>query len=138
MTAFPFSPSVFYITGKVDQGFASLLQASQKPASSAPSPYHVSMTEKVRIKSLIEETRVTAVNAASASGQAASIHDLSDADTEDDEDEGDEDDDDVDRSDSMAVSLGVSKIYRRTLEILGDSLVSDALPPHQEADVPMS
>ncbi len=137
MTAFPFSLSVFYITGKIDQGFASIIQASQESLSASASPYHVSMTDKVRIKSLVEETRITAVNAAFGSGHASSIQDLSEIDTEDDEDDTDEDGgNNIDPSDSMALSLGVSKIYKRTLEILGDSLVSDTLPGAQDQDMP--
>lgn len=97
------------------------------------------MTEKVRIKSLIEETRIEAVNAATGSGHSASIQDMSEIETEDDEDE---DEDDMDEGDedlsSMSISLRLSKIYKRTLEILGDSLVSSAAVEEQHPDAEMT
>ncbi|OAP65001.1 hypothetical protein AYL99_00973 [Fonsecaea erecta] len=123
--AFPFSTSVFALTSKIDQGFATLLQPPENGTVPTTAPYHVSMTEKVRIKSLIEETRVAAVNAASGSGHDARVHDLSETETEDDDKDPEEDDD---QPQNMSISLGLSRIYRRTMEILGDSLVADTLP----------
>lgn len=83
------------------------------------------MTEKVRIKSLVEETRVAAVRAASASGHGASLHEVSEVDTEDDDDD---QSDDVDETNDESIPLGLARIYKRTLEILGDSLIPDTLP----------
>ncbi|KAI1622093.1 hypothetical protein EDD37DRAFT_696541 [Exophiala viscosa] len=124
LPAFPFSTTLFYVTGKIDLGFASLLQSSMESATTAIAvSHHVSVTEKVRIKSLVEETRIAAVNVALASGHASSVHELSDADTEDDdEDRSDGENDEPDDESNMSISLGLSKIYKRTLEILGDSL----------------
>ena len=132
MLAFPFSTSLFYITNKIDQAFASLLQPSEDSSPAATSVHRVSTTEKVRIKSLIEETRITAVNAASTSGHTANIQEFSDIETDDEDDDKSEDDeDDLEPSGSPSVSLGLSKIYKRSVEILGDSLVLDAVPQHQ-------
>lgn len=139
LQAFPFSTSFFALAGKIDEGFASLLQPPNNGNPGGVPPYHVSTTDKVRIKSLVEETRVAAVNAASASGHVASIEDLSEIDTEDDDDEDDVDDDatvendEEEQADALAVPLKLSRVYKRTLEILGDSLVSGSLPQYQNS-----
>ncbi|OCT44342.1 hypothetical protein CLCR_06229 [Cladophialophora carrionii] len=140
LQAFPFSTSVFPLVSKIDQGFASLLQPTQNGGISSTHP-QVSVTEKVRIKSLIEETRIAAVNAASSSGHAASVLDITDTDTDDDDnqreevEQGDEDDED---EQSMSVALALSRIYKRTLEILGDSLITSVSPQPQDDDIPMT
>ena len=141
LQAFPFSISVFPLIGKIDQGFATLLQPAQNGNTPATLPHQVSMTEKVRIKSLIEETRVAAVNAASSGGHAAGVHDISETETEDDDDGLDEaeDGDEIDPQ-NMSISFAVSRIYKGTLEILGDSLVANFPPQAQEDDggIPMT
>jgi ribosomal protein L12E/L44/L45/RPP1/RPP2 len=141
MPAFPFSASLFYITAKIDRGFASLLQASENGNNSATIGPRVSMTEKVRIKSLVEATRIMAVNVASSAGHSARMSDFSELDTEN-EDEEDTDDtieDHRDGTSGMSMSLGLSKIYKRTLEILGDSLLDGTFPQVQDTeDLPMS
>lgn len=137
LPAFPFSTAVFHVTGKLDQAFATLLSPShdQSPDTRADN-HRVSVTEKVRIKSLIEETRVMAVQTASRSGHAASVLDLSmDEDSEDVEDESEQDlrheHDTGETAQSLSISLGLARIYKRSLEILGDSL-GGALSPAQE------
>ncbi|EXJ93779.1 hypothetical protein A1O1_02172 [Capronia coronata CBS 617.96] len=133
LQAFRFSLSLFHIAAKIDLGFASLLQPSDDDHIGETAPHRVSTTEKVRIKSLVEETRVAAVRAASASGHEASIQDVSETDT--DEADGGESDyverNSDDPGSSMSVSLELARIYKRTLEILGDSLTSGALPQDQ-------
>ena len=97
------------------------------------------MTEKVRIKSLIEETRVAAVNAASASGALSSFQDVSDMETYDeDSDTSLEPDDDQDTQDSgtLSIPLSLSRVYKKTLEILGDSLIDNTLPVDQNQSRP--
>ncbi|RVX66296.1 hypothetical protein B0A52_09727 [Exophiala mesophila] len=99
----------------------------------------LSMTEKVRIKSLIEETRVAAVNAASASGALSSFQDVSDMETYDeDSDTSLEPDDDQDTQDSgtLSIPLSLSRVYKKTLEILGDSLIDNTLPVDQNQSRP--
>ena len=71
----------------------------------------VSRTEKVRIKSLAEDTRVAVVNIASSNGHATAIQEIS---SDDDSDEDEEHDDQI--------GPGLGRVYRRTLEILGDGL----------------
>ncbi|EXJ55148.1 hypothetical protein A1O7_08073 [Cladophialophora yegresii CBS 114405] len=140
LQAFPFSNSLFPLLSKIDQGFASLLQPTQNGAISATNT-QVSVTEKVRIKSLIEETRIAAVNAASSNGHAASVQDVTDADADVDDNERDEEgqrDEDDDDEQPMSVALALSRIYKRTLEILGDSLVTSVPPQPQHDDIPMT
>jgi hypothetical protein len=99
------------------------------------------VTEKVRIKSLIEETRILAVNVASSAGHSSRISDISELDTEDEaeEDTDDTTEDHGDGTTGMSMSLGLSKIYKRTLEILGDSLLDGTFPKVQDTeDLPMS
>lgn len=98
--------------------------------------YTVSMTEKVRIKSLIEETRVAAVNAASSSGVLTSVQDLSEVDSDDqDSDTTVEPDNgqDAQQSRTFSIPLSLSRVYKKTLEILGDSLIDNPLVEDQNS-----
>ena len=73
------------------------------------------------MKSLVEETRITAVNCASSSGFYAGTQDLSsDEENSIDVDMTSDGDDAPPSTETVAVSLG--RIYKKTLEILGDSL----------------
>lgn len=143
LEAFPFSVSFFPLAGKIDQGFALLLQAANHDHPGGSPPYHVSMTDKVRIKSLVEETRVAAVNAASASGYAASTADISEIDSDEEDDDDDEaniDSDDIavredEQLSASTIPLKLSRVYKQTLEILGDSLASGTLPQHPTSTV---
>jgi len=79
------------------------------------------MTEKVRIKSLVEETRIMAVQVASGSGYAANVAGL----TTDDETEEDEEAQSPSSDDGLGadtVSMDIGRIYKQTIEILGDTL----------------
>jgi hypothetical protein len=123
---------LFSVTNKIDQAFSSLLSGSENGSSGTEPAYHVSVTEKVRIRSLVEDTRIAAVNAAFEGGHAASIQDLTDLETED-EDEEDSEEDDIHATQAAAsMPLALSKIYKRTLEILGDSLATHSLPQIQD------
>jgi hypothetical protein len=110
MPAFPFSGDVgmFRLVKKLDEGFSYLLR-DQMGAG-----YHVNTTDRVRIKSFVEETRVVAVEVASEVGNGHSMD--SEHDSENDEDDGGEEIPDQ-------VSMSLSKIYKLTVELLGDSLV---------------
>lgn len=134
--AFPFSPSLFSIVARIDEGFASLLQPSALRDAEPLMHYTVSMTEKVRIKSLIEETRVAAVNAASSSGVLTSVQDLSEVDSDDqDSDTTVEPDNgqDAQQSRTFSIPLSLSRVYKKTLEILGDSLIDNPLVEDQNS-----
>ena len=120
MPAFPFSTSVFPILSKVDAAFVALLQSPSRMTTSDVE-HGSSTTDKVRIKSMITETRTTVVNWAYAAGYTASIQDLSsDDDTESENGEGILDEENTHHD--ASVNMALSKIYKGTLEILGDSL----------------
>ena len=119
MPSFRLSTRMFQTLAKLDTAFASLLQ----PSISTGAQTSLSMTDKVRIKSLIEETRVTAVNCAFSAGYSASVQDLSlDDDDTDSEDEDDESQMDAPGSKNEMIAMQLSKVYRKTLEIVGDTL----------------
>ena len=119
MPAFPFTPSIFGLVKKLDEAFVHLLKSS--PAYLTNSPYQVSTTDKVRIKSLAEETRVFAVEVASESGTSLELEN-----SESDEGEYTNADQVIQEHEE---DISLSKIYRRTIEILGDSIV--ATPAHR-------
>jgi hypothetical protein len=73
------------------------------------------------MKSLIEETRVNAINTASASGRSTRVDDLSDDDESEFDDATATHEDEID---DERIALALSRIYRSTLEILGDSLAT--------------
>jgi Subunit 11 of the general transcription factor TFIIH len=123
MPAFPFSLSTFHLLKRLDQAFASLLRdhGNIDSVDSQRNLQHVSKTEEVRIKSLIEDTRVVAVQTATNSGHIAQIQDiLSNEETEPDDSPADGT---TDLQEYDDISIGISKIYKQTMEILGDSLV---------------
>lgn len=118
MPAFPFTATIFPILGKIDQAFVSLLSLPV-PAPGTPAALHPpSKTDKVRIKSLTEEIRVTAVNAATKSGISADLDESSD----------DEFDGQLPASNGAqtygepSMDAGFGRIFKGTIEILGDSL----------------
>ena len=118
MPAFPFTASIFPVLGKIDQAFVSLLNLPV-PAPGTPAALHPpSKTDKVRIKSLTEEIRVTAVNTAAKSGISADLDDSSD----------DEFDGQLpafsgpQADDESTLDTGFGRIFKGTIEILGDSL----------------
>lgn len=115
MAAFPFSISIFRLVKRLDEAFTHLLKPSQAQSEHTGAiVYQVSTTDKVRIKSLAEETRVIAVEVSSESGNPS---ELEDSESDDDEDNYEAEED------ASRVSMSLSKIYKQTIEILGDSLV---------------
>jgi hypothetical protein len=71
---------------------------------------------------LIEETRVAAVNCASTAGYTTSVQDLSLSDDTDDDEDDERSAQPYASNGNDAVGIALSKIYKRTLEILGDTL----------------
>jgi Subunit 11 of the general transcription factor TFIIH len=119
MPAFPFTTLIFRSLTKLDLAFVALLQP-QGPSSTGSDS--LSTTDKVRIKSLIEGTRVAAVNCASSAGHSASIQDLtSDDDSDSDGGEGLLPEHGSPMNEE-ALGMALAKVYKRSLEILGDSL----------------
>jgi hypothetical protein len=140
LDAFPFTASVFHLTNKIDQAFAAILRAAT--AADASSGLHpgVNMTEKVRIRSLIMETRVAAVNAATSSGYAARVEDVTDTETEEEDYTTDTSamEDQAESSQNMSISIALSKVYSRTLDILGDSLIPTVADQPLDENVTMT
>lgn len=124
--AFPSSPkAMFRVLNKLDYAFASLVQKQDLDSGKALPGFlgssGLTPTEKVRIKSLVERTRVAVVEAMNAK-------DFEVEDEEDDEDEYDETDAqdvgvDYD-ADDMGNDYGmdIARVYDRTLVELGDTL----------------
>ena len=119
LPAFPFSVSIFRVLKKIDEGFASLLRTRPLDVHNTEESV-VSRTEKVRIKSLIEETRVVLVNIASGSGLTNSTQDFS-SDDDSETDEAEDLEDAVEMSQD-GIGMGLGRVYKKTLEILGDEL----------------
>lgn len=128
MHSFPFVTTSFALARKFDLAFSRLLSAS---ADNPAMAHVITPTEKVRIRSLAQETRYESIEVAVKSG-----HSMRQEDQESDEDETEAETDATDneegRSDqSVALSLG--KVYEKTLEILGGDL-SSLPPPESDQD----
>ncbi|KAE8349036.1 ribosomal small subunit assembly protein [Aspergillus coremiiformis] len=122
---YPFSPkATFRLLQKLDSVFASLL-TGEDADSGAPLPGFgtgrnvVSMTEKVRIKSIAETCRVAVVEA----------REQSDGPNDEDEDDLSDDDDDMDdvfgAEDYPAPGrweMETARVYEKTIQLLGDEL----------------
>src|ERR1700761_7075744 len=105
----PAPEATFRILGKLDTAFASLLQGRNVETGEALPGFErgkmVSTTEKVRIKSLVDQTRIVVVKAIRDFGGSTDAGDEpEDGDPEDAETTNDEDDDDLglDLQDEMA------------------------------------
>lgn len=133
LSGMPPSPkSLFALLGKLDRVFASLLQGRDVETGEGLPGFEnrigLSGTEKVRIRSLVERTRVAVVEAFKSGefefedaednlGEAASDVDM---DGELVLDGGDGDDGDEDEDDSWDMQL--ARVYDLTMVELGDSL----------------
>lgn len=130
---FPASPrQLFRLLGKLDHAFASLIQGHDiETGQTLPGFTNrrgVSGTEKVRIKSLVERTRVCVVEAM-AKGEFEQDEGADSVvnDTEDDMDGDlimDDEEDDIERDDW---DMATAKVYDRTLVELGDSMDGPAI-----------
>lgn len=130
ISGMPPSPKrLFRLIGKLDRAFASLLQGRDVETGETLPGFQsrrgISGTEKVRIRSLVERTRISVMEAFKR-GE----FDLEDVEDEDDGDEMDVDmegelvlegdDFDVDEDDDWDMAL--AKVYDQTIVELGDSL----------------
>lgn len=123
MQAFSFSTSLFPFVKRLDAAFTNMLRrlAVVEATTEDKSSYQISATERVRIRSLVEDTRVMAVEVAGRSGHRAEVQDLSDS--EETERESEIENPNIGNPPSDDISIAISKIYKQTLEILGDSLI---------------
>lgn len=121
--SFTFVTDSFRLARKFDLAFSRLLSA-QDHLSTA-----ITMTDKVRIRSLAQETRVEMTEVASKSGMSVD----EDA-SSDDEDFDDDDTSDGDRNlNNQSIAMSLGRVYEKTLEILGADLSSlPALEPQRE------
>ena len=124
LPAFPFleGPTI-HLVDKMDQAFATLLtHAADLPASSAISgiKHIVSVTDRVRIRSVIESTRIIAVETAANRSASVDIHNATEALT--DTDYASSSLNDGDERDLDSLNMSITKMYERSLSILGDSL----------------
>lgn len=132
MHSFPFVTISFPLARKFDLAFSTLLSAlANDPAVS----HVINTTEKVRIRSLAQETRFEMVDVASKSGYSVRQDDL-----EDDEDETEADTTDAtdneERPGDPPIGLSLGKVYEKTLEILGGDL-SSFPPPESPREPPI-
>ncbi|KAI5202657.1 hypothetical protein E4T39_04638 [Aureobasidium subglaciale] len=136
--AFPLAPkSLFRLLGKLDHAFASLLVgrdvATDEPLPGFNTGRGVSGTEKVRIKSLVERTRICVVEVVNR-GEFDEDDDFlpdspKDTDMEGDlilDDDGPEDINVDDMEDDDDWNMQVARVYDKTLVEMGDTM--DGLP----------
>ena len=123
ITAFAAAPRhMFRLLGKLDHAFASLLQQRDietgEPLPGFSLGKKVSITEKVRIKSLIERARISAVNAMSKGDFEEDDEPNRDEETLDGEliFEGADEEEDEDWN------MQVARVYDKTLVEIGDSM----------------
>jgi hypothetical protein len=130
----PAPRATFRIIGKLDAAFASLLQGRNVETGENLPGFErgriVSTTEKVRIKSLVDRTRIVVVKAIRDFGGSTDAGDEpEDGDAEDIETTNDEDDDlDLESHNLNEVNeidrqeMGIARIYDKTMIELGDVL----------------
>lgn len=124
MPAFPFSEGpTIRLVDKIDQAFAILLSRRRDPMApiAANSNDHlVSITDRVRIRSVIESTRIVAIETSARRNPLDDGQDISETFTDTDYD--DSTSTDGHRQHRNLLNMSISKMYERSLSILGDSL----------------
>ncbi len=124
LPAFPFAEApTLYIVAKLDHAFAILLSRGRGSVASIATDgdhYLVSVTDRVRIRSVIESTRIIAVEASVRSTGSADVRDVSESFADTDYEESTPAD--GHRHDRDSLNMSISKMYERSLSILGDSL----------------
>lgn len=128
---FPFSAEpTFRLLNKLDYIFASLVLGRDAETETAqPLPGFetrrniVTMTEKVRIKSITETSRVAVVEAMErGNGNGSGNGGMNGMDGVDEDDESMPDDDDDDDGVAGIWEMEAARVYRRTIQLLGDEL----------------
>lgn len=125
LTEYPFSPkATFRLLRKLDSVFTSLLTGEDSETGEPLSGFEtrrniVSMTEKVRIKSIAESCRVAVVEAREQVDEPD--------DFDDDSDDNDDDEDEVFAVDDYPGAPGrwemeTARVYEKTIQLLGDEL----------------
>lgn len=126
---YPFTPKpTFRLLRKLDSVFASLLTGEDADSGSPLSGFEtrrniISMTEKVRIKSIAETCRVTVVEARETVDELVDGDDDSDDDDEEMEDVyGTRDDRDYYVDAPGRWEMETARVYEKTIQLLGDEL----------------
>jgi hypothetical protein len=142
MESFPAAPAAtFRLLNRLDMAFASLLQGRNVETGETLPGFErgpaVSMTEKVRIKSLIERTRMRVVNVMSMGGSEMGLQGgeptetETETETEDeyglgrrtaDEEGMDDDTDEGGPGEIDRMEMGIARVYERTMVELGGTL----------------
>lgn len=130
MPGFPAAPKyMFLLLDKLDIAFASMMQGRDLQTGEMLPGFHsgkkVNDTEKVRIKSLVERTRITVINVmASGEFEEASEEEDSGDDVIDFDARNLEDKDimDVDINGEDEWEMQMAKVYDRTIVELGDAI----------------
>lgn len=131
MHSFPFVNTSFLLARKFDAAFSTLLST----AATIPNSRGISITDKVRIRSLAEETRLEMTNLAAKSGVLESADDqFTDDEDEDDTDLDDNWADNNDPTSGQSITLRLGQVYEKTMQILGADLSS--LPPPKQVQKP--
>jgi Subunit 11 of the general transcription factor TFIIH len=111
----------------MDQAFAELLSPGTIPGTNPISTmvtsgndHFASVTDRVRIRSVIESTRIVAIDTSAKKKASAEVQDVSESFTDTDY-EGAISADEF-RQETDSFNMSISKMYERSLTILGDSL----------------
>lgn len=126
MHSFSFVTTSFLLARKLDTAFSTLLSDAVR----SPDAHGISTTDKVRIRSLAQETRLEMTNIAGKSGLSMNANGQS----SEDEEETDADDNSTDEGNETSgrsISLHLGQVYEKTMQILGADLAS--LPPPTRA-----
>lgn len=137
LPGFPASPrSTFSLIGKLDLAFASLLQGRNVETGESLTGFDrgfgVSGTQKVRLKSIVDQTRVVVAEVLNeGEDEEMEEEEITDDDEIDEEDFNMETEDDMDVSQDHSTSnlpvdsdreIGIARIYKKVIEELGNSL----------------
>lgn len=133
MHSFPFVTTSFLLARKLDAAFSTLLS----DAARSPEAHGISTTDKVRIRSLAQETRLEMINIAAKTGFSVNSDDQSDEDEDDEETDADDDlTDKGNETSTHSISLSLGQVYEKTMQILGADLASLPPPDHAQRAIP--
>jgi len=120
----PSPRTTFRLLGELDLAFASLIQGrhieTNEPLPGFEHGSAISSTEKVRMKSIVDRTRVCVVDVIGnfeGDDEWDDVEQMDDGDELDSEDDVEEDIDDVGEHE-----MKIAKVYEKTISLLGDTV----------------
>ena len=134
LPSFPFSPRpTFRILGKLDLAFASLLQGSNIETGERLTGFEgllgargIDNTKRVRMRGIVERTRVSVVEVAAKHGSNADTESMyqvtTDEDTVMDDDSIGEDEYSIANRGQGNWEMEIARVYEQTIVLLGESL----------------